>query len=591
MPIFIWPIALFALTALPGVAAIYMLRTRSRKHVVSSLMLWNDQRRAQTGGLKFQRIQTPLLLILELLIVTLLVLAAAGLKIPTDNNRRPLVIVLDDSLSMQAGGKNSPQTLARKTIQNELDTGRHHPVQFIIASEQPRTMDRTARTTQLAMKALDAWTCMSATSDLQSAVVLAEALSNSNSGARKGRILVITDHKPAKDPGPGDTRWIALGKPRENIAFTTAVRSEQNSQQQCLLEITNFSDAEKSTTLTIHGIDQPQQRKVVLASGSTNAIRLNVPNAQTVVRATLSDDNLPIDNAITLLPQPQRIIHANISIADNSLRNALTKAMTASRRVKITNQKPTLLISDRSPTPAARADAWTVQFLIEGDANAYVGPFVVDRSCPLSDGLSLKGTIWGAGKTTALPGRTVVAAGNVPLITDRKRLGGRREIRIRLCPEISTLQNSSNWPVLISNLLEYHATVLPGMERTNIRLGLRGRVALPNAEKTITVTEPDGKKRTSPVTDRSAFITARKPGVYTVKAKAVKYQFSVNALSPAESDLRTCVTDEWGDWKSDSAIAVEYRSLSWLLLLLALGMIAAHAAIISGGSKGWKPWS
>ena len=133
---------LLGLIALPGVAAIYMLRTRSRRHVVSSLMLWADQRRARAGGLKFQRIQTPLLLILELIIITLLVLAAADVKIPNERNRRPLVVILDDSFSMQAGGKESPQALARKAIQTELETGRHNPVQFILASERPAALGR-----------------------------------------------------------------------------------------------------------------------------------------------------------------------------------------------------------------------------------------------------------------------------------------------------------------------------------------------------------------------------------------------------------------------------------------------------------------
>ena len=118
MPILTWPVALFGLAALPGVAAIYMLRTRSRRHVVSCLMLWADQRRARAGGLKFQRIQTPLLLILELLIVAMLVLTAAGPKVPTDRNRRPLVVVLDDSFSMQAGGSGSPRCVGSVSLTN-----------------------------------------------------------------------------------------------------------------------------------------------------------------------------------------------------------------------------------------------------------------------------------------------------------------------------------------------------------------------------------------------------------------------------------------------------------------------------------------
>ena len=589
MPIFTWPVALFGLAALPGVAAIYMLRTRSRRHVVSSLMLWADQRRARAGGLKFQRIQTPLLLFLELLIVAMLVLAAAGLKVPTDRNIRPLVIVLDDSFSMRAGGNNSPRALARKAIQTELDTGRHHPVQFVLASDRPGTLGRPARTTQRAMAALAGWTCRAPTADLQSAVALASALSEANDGAGKARILIVTDHPPTDDPGPGDLRWLALGRARANIAFTAAVRSQRDGRQQCLIEVTNFAVDKRTATLTIHGLDRPQQRTAVLPAGATHAIRLDVPEAAGVVRASLADDDLPADNSLMLLPQPQRSVRVDLSIADNALRVDLARAMTASRRALITAAKPTLLITDQSPAPTVGPDTWLVQFVAEAEADAYVGPFVVDRTHPLTEGLSLAGQVWAAGKGPPPPGRTIVAAGNAPLITERHRPGGRREICIRLRPDISTLQDSSNWPVLISNLLEYRAAALPGMEQANVRLGARARVALADAARTVTVIDPDGREGKSPVSDRSASITARSPGLHTVIAGPAEYRFAANTLAPAESDLRACVTGDWGNWLSGRAMAVEYAPIAWLLVLAALVAIAAHAAIVSGGSIGGRP--
>ena len=49
---------------------------RFQRRVVSSLMLWQDQREARDGGLRVQRIQTPLLFFLEIL--ALLLLAAQG---------------------------------------------------------------------------------------------------------------------------------------------------------------------------------------------------------------------------------------------------------------------------------------------------------------------------------------------------------------------------------------------------------------------------------------------------------------------------------------------------------------------------------
>jgi len=65
-----------------------------------------------------------------------------------------------------------------------------------------------------------------------------------------------------------------------------------------------------------------------------------------------------------------------------------------------------------------RPDTWVVRLLVEKEAEAFVGPFVLDRSHPLTEGLSLQGVVWGAGPGKSLPGLPVVLAGNVPLLTD-----------------------------------------------------------------------------------------------------------------------------------------------------------------------------
>ena len=42
---------------------------------------------------------------------------------------------------------------------------------------------------------------------------------------------------------------------------------------------------------------------------------------------------------------------------------------------------------------------------------------------------------------------------------------------MRLRPDLATLQDSPAWPVLISNLLQWQASLAPGLARPNIRLG------------------------------------------------------------------------------------------------------------------------
>jgi len=98
------PLMLLGLLALPVLAAVYWLRSRSRRAVVSSLAFWTDQRSPRRGGRILHRMQTPLCFFLELLAIALLVTAAAGPAMLEREVVRPLMVVLDDSYSMLAGG-------------------------------------------------------------------------------------------------------------------------------------------------------------------------------------------------------------------------------------------------------------------------------------------------------------------------------------------------------------------------------------------------------------------------------------------------------------------------------------------------------
>ena len=109
------PFAFFAFAAIPALVAVYLLRNRFRIHNVSSLMLWEDQRKARQGGINLSRIQTPLLFFLELLTVIIMVLAAAGLMIRSDKESR-IFIILDNSFSMLANDGTTPRDRAIKEI-------------------------------------------------------------------------------------------------------------------------------------------------------------------------------------------------------------------------------------------------------------------------------------------------------------------------------------------------------------------------------------------------------------------------------------------------------------------------------------------
>ncbi len=105
---FAWPWAFLGLLALPALAAIYWLRQRARRRPVSSLLLWREAPQSRASGRRFERFEASRLFLLELLILTLLVVAAAGPRLPSRPAPRPAVLALDGPFALPGGGRCSP---------------------------------------------------------------------------------------------------------------------------------------------------------------------------------------------------------------------------------------------------------------------------------------------------------------------------------------------------------------------------------------------------------------------------------------------------------------------------------------------------
>src|SRR5262245_55542369 len=187
---FTYPVALWGLIGLPLLVGIYLLRNRYRRQAVSSLLLWLDPREARTGGPRIDRLQTPLLLFLELLLLLLLVLAAAGPHLPLSQGGRPLVVILDDSFSMLAGEPDSPRAAAIRDLEKEFKRIGRSSIRFVLAGEKPVRLGDAIDSPEMALQLLEQWRCRSAGAAIPEAITLASEI-----GGDLAALLVVTDQK------------------------------------------------------------------------------------------------------------------------------------------------------------------------------------------------------------------------------------------------------------------------------------------------------------------------------------------------------------------------------------------------------------
>jgi aerotolerance regulator-like protein len=581
---FTFPLALFGLLTLPALVAIYWLRNRSRTRVVSSLMLWMDQRQLKEGGLLIHRLQTPLLFFLELLSILLIVTAASGPMVRAGQGAGPLSIVLDNSFSMLAGGQDSARTKAAEVVKKELNSA-NGPVKFVLADEKPQLLGESAEPNQ-AGALLEQWKCYSPSSNLGEAISFAFAI-----GGDRSRVLVLTDHAPPTETETPRLEWRAFGHRRPNIAFVNATRTTRDNDERCMLEIANLSDRPAKTELLLESntksrdeFQELRRSQLELPANATQRVVLTLSPDAEMLRARIGADSLAIDNEVIMLPGREPPAHIKIEIANGALREIVENAIRATTKAETVDSKADLVITDE-PEGDTNHESWVCRIVPDANAESYVGPFVIDRNHPLCEGLSLDGVIWGAGKAIRNGGLPIITAGNIPLVSDLAQADGAHEVRLSFRPDLSTLQRSPAWPILIWNLLAWRASELPGVHQANVRLGSDARITLPVGVTAIDVVAPSGVSREIAALNHAVSFRPEAPGVYRVVAGNNRYSFGSNALRKEESDLSLSDSGVWGSLNGPANVESELHNIAWLFLLLAMMVLSAHLALISRDAK------
>lgn len=540
------PLALLGLAAaVPALLALYLLRNRVKRQKVSSLMLWVERSRMTQGGKRLQRNHLPLLFFLELLILLLLIWAAAGPKMLSRRSTRPLTVILDNSASMSAIGPDGKSTVQRalKRLPEIIREERFAPVRMILAGQEARWLNVESVKQLLQGIPIAPWHAQAAGFKVEKALRLARTGNHPES-----RLLIISDTPPEQSPADQTLRWLALGTPIPNAGFVNAVRSGKR----CMLEI----QGEGTVQMTLSLGEENRTVPVELEPGVPRRMVFRVDEPTAHFKASLPDDALMIDNQILLLPAPERQVRIKQEIQHPQLQKLVNDAIESTDRQE-TSPGPTELLITDSEIPITESETWTLQIVSPTNAQPFIGPFVVDHSSPLMEGISFEGTAWAASKTQPLPGTPIVMAGQTPLLTRMDDWMGRARFAMQINPQRSTLPHSPSWPTLFWNLVQARSECKPGFREVNLRIGM-----------------PPAFTGSAPL---PALTT---PGPIEVESNGQVFRAALNFLDPAESDLSDCGTAFDGDWMESTALNRHHADLSPLAIWLAFALLGLHQFLL-----------
>ena len=293
---FLNPAALYGLAALPLLLIPYLIRRKPRPMLFSSLLLLAQsagQPNAQTWG----RLRLPPVFFLQLLLLTLLILALADPVFITQPSN--IAIVLDNSASMQTfEGKTSRFALAQEKAQAVLAG--------VSANGRIDIYLTTPSLTRLGGAAVTPREAASVISGLEAydigdpAVDYKNILGHLMQDQKYEEIVLITDH-PSR-PRSGAIHAITVGTAQANMAlksFQVRRSSLTNASLEANIEVSNFSAQDERIKVTLRGGGTPlANRELVVGAGKSAAITMAGIPAHPYYEAAISaaHDALPLDN-------------------------------------------------------------------------------------------------------------------------------------------------------------------------------------------------------------------------------------------------------------------------------------------------------
>jgi len=302
---FLNPAALYGLLALPLLLIPYLIRRRPQRVVFSSLLLFADYA-ASASGRPWGRLRLPPIFFLQLLLLTLLILALGEPVFSVHPTH--IAIVLDNSASMQTLEDGTSRfALAKDKARGLLtDTGATGQVDlYLTVPKLERIRGETLTPIEAAgvIASLEPYDLGDVPIDYD------HVLGQTARDHEYDRIYLITDH-PTRGQA-GTIRAITVGHPGGNFAITSFRISRSSlvdSRMKAIVEVSNFSSKDERIKVNLRGSGTVLAgRELMVAAGkSASAIFEGFPLHNYYEAEIDARDALLLDNRRFAVPSASR---------------------------------------------------------------------------------------------------------------------------------------------------------------------------------------------------------------------------------------------------------------------------------------------
>jgi hypothetical protein len=577
----------FGLLALPLVL-FYILKVKREEKPVGSTLLWRQAMAEMQAQIPFRRLRRDWLLLLELLILSALVLAAAGPFRETLVTRgRRSVLVLDASSSMLSQERFAQAKGDAAKLLSGMKAG--DQVLLIRAGTLPQVAvpfsnDRDGLTGTLSKMSPGL-----AVADLSGAVSLGRKLAGPD-----GEVFLFTD---GTRPIPEDPRLnvILHGSPAGNsglVAMSVRPRDASGRAHDVFSRLRNASDLPASGVLrlTIDGRTQGAASLTLPPEGSLSHVFRLDGQEEGLIEIDWQPEERDVfpedERAQWVLRKPV----ARRFKAPADLDPALARALSVNADWQPASRDADIEIATgREPEQSGPPVLWVNP--ADRVAGTVQGGVVLNwmKTHPSLRFVDLSAVRLGTLSVfTPTSGSRVLASSSAgPLIVEG-RIGSRRAIIWSFDLSETDLPQRSSFPILVRNTLENLAggsEFLPG----GIPTGEERETGWP-VDETLRLTSPSGITGTLQVVNGSVRLPAmEETGLYELAGANRKVRFAASLLAEAATDVRPRARPKTAGTKATGSETESWRTPNLLLkpfAIIALGLLLLDALAFH---RRWSP--
>jgi len=595
---FLAPAAFAFAATIPVVILFYLLKRKRVVKLVSSTLLWQKFLAETQASAPFQRLRKNWLLILQIILLTLAVLALARPFFATRTKPPQLtVVILDASASMQATDE-SPSRFekARTEALKWVDSLANNDQMVVLQAGANTEVKQSATSEKAALRrAIQACVCSDGPTRLVPALRMAESLVREQRGAEvhlfsDGAVPELNEFENKALP----LVYHRVGKTANNVGITALdVRAnpEDASQRAIYASAANFSSNRVQTEMELLLDDQLlETRPMTIASNDTSALVFIAAQARDgifTVRLTSKDD-LAADNQasiVSLLPKPVKVLL--VSRGNRLLEKALRAAPNVQLATATDLTDPAagfdfVVLDDVAPSAWPQVNTLAIHILNTNwleNVSRVDAPAIVDwksahpllryagfDNVQVSESFVAKAPSWAV---------SLVDSPQAPLILAGE-LGRQRIVWIGFDLLQSNWPLRISFPIFIANAVEWLNPANARGGQLLVKAGDAFRLGLAQPEKSAQITLPGGTTKTlelDPKANEFVFGDTYKQGAYKLRIGTNEMSFCVDLLDADESNIKPRDELQLGKYTKVAATTLQRTNMELWRTIAAVGLL------------------